>query len=273
MSVNNNYRFKPFKGDGTINIPIEIKWDFSGRDDDIERYEKTVIEEIIGSPGFFEISRYSHNEYGLTNKTSLNYEFYFYNSPTPVSASTSSSDWVNSYITNLSNPSGFSPSQVYYFQRPFRNSFFKLDFYDTPNTTTQKNYFTIILPTQQGLTESATISTAIPSVLIKKPSMILDFVGDKEGFFIYWLRSPDFVNNINTFYMSVKFFDARLGVFVRMMNEPQSSLPNKFIFDTNRYFFNKVVINYQTKKYEMFNYLNTRIGDGTPIKWYEYINP
>jgi hypothetical protein len=287
MSVNNSYRIlrpginKPVRDArlpariNTIDIPLEIKWDFSGREDAIQRYQDEVIKEIIGSPGPFEISRYSHKEYGQDNLTKLNYDFYFYNSSSPVSASTNPSDWVNSYLFPLSTPSGFSITQLYYFQKPFRNSFFKLDFYDTPDTRTQKNYFTIILPTQQGITETATISPYIPDVQIKKPSMFLDFVGDKEGFFIYWLRTPEFVS-LDTFHMSCKFFDARLGVFVRMMTVPQADplLPDKFIFDTDKFFYRKVKLNYVTKKYEIFDSLtNLRVGNGTPINWYEYINP
>ena len=169
-------------------------------------------------------------------------------------------------------PSGFSSTQVYYYEKPFTKSFFKLDFYDTKDTQSQTNYFTIIIPVQQGATESASISPLIPNVNIRKPSYTLDFVGDKEGFFIYWLKNEAFLN-IDTFYMSAKFFDGRLGVFVKMMNEPQSSLSDKFIFDGSRYFFNKVIIDYTTKTYQVFDYLNNRIGAGSPIKWYEYINP
>lgn len=272
MSVNNSYRFTISGNDKYINIPLEIKWDIGGRQDDIDVYEKDVIKEIIAAKGNFEIGRYSHKEYGINNETSITYDFYFYNSPSPVSASTSNTDWENTYLFNSANPSGFSVTELYYFLRPFKNSFFKLDLYDTPDSKTQKNYLTIIIPTQQGAKETASLSALLPSVSVKKPSIKLDFVGDKEGYFIYWLRSPDYIN-IDTFYMSAKFFDAKNGVFVRMMNEPQSTLSNKFIFDTNRYFYNKVKINYSTKKYEIFNYLDVRIGAGTPIKWFEYVNP
>lgn len=272
MNVNNRYRLRLTGAEKYINLPLEIKWDFNGRGDAVEKYEKDVISNLTEAFNFYEISRYSHKKYGQNDETSITYDFNFYNSPTPVTASTLSSDWVNSYIFDLASPSGFSVSQVYYNQRPFRNSFFKLDFYDSPDTSNQTIYFTVVLPTQQGLTENVTLSPLIPNVNIFKPSMKLDFVGDKEGFFFYWLRNPNLVN-INTFYMSAKFFDARLGVFVRMMNEPQSSLPNKFIFDNNRYFFYKVIIDYDTKDYEILDYQNVRIGNGTPIKWYEYINP
>lgn len=272
MGANNLYRFLLDGPEKYINIPIEMKWDFGGRQDDILKFEETVLNDLLGTKDSYEISRYSHKEYGTNNQTSINYEFYFYNSPNSVTASTSTSDWVNSYLFNAALPSGFSPTEIYYYRKPFTNSFFKLDFYDTPNSTTQKLYFTLILPSQQGSTESVSISPLLPNVNIKKPSMTLDFVGDKEGFFVYWLRTQDVLPN-DTFYMSAKFFDARFGVFVRMMNDTQSNLPNKFTFDTEKYYYQKLKLNFDTKKYEVLDYQNLRIGTGTPIKWYEYINP
>jgi hypothetical protein len=122
------------------------------------------------------------------------------------------------------------------------------------------------------MTEPASVSPLLPIVQIRKPSFFLDFVGDKEGFFIYWLKNLDYLN-ITTFYMTAKFFDGRLGVFVKMMNEPQSSLPNKFLFDGTRYFYYKVELDYVTKTYQVFDYLDNRIGNGNPINWFEYINP
>jgi len=275
MSVNNNYRFVLRGGQKYINLPLEIKWDFSGRDDDIEQYEKGVLLDVIGSPLPFEINQYSHKEYGQNNFTAINYKFYFYDSIIPVTATTiaNSNLWINSYLFNNAIPSGFSATDVYYYRKPFTNSFFKLDFYDTPNTVNQRNFFTVILPVQQGETQTVSISPLIPPVQIRKPSMVLDFVKDKEGFFIYWLRKPDVVS-LDTFYMSAKFFDAKNGVFVRMMNTPQSDLSNKFTFDNSQYFYYKVKLNYETKRYEVFDSSNVRVGKGItdPINWYEYIN-
>lgn len=284
MNVNNNYKFVLPFGEKYINLPVEIKWDFNGRQDDIEKYEKTVLDDLLGNATSYEISRYSHKDYGPLNKTEIKYKFHFFDSPNPITASTTtSSDWINSYLfnqpapINVGNniiPAGFSVSQLYYFEKPFTKSFFKLDFYDSPETTKQKNYFTVILPTQQGETQNAILSPFKPPVKVKKPLMTLDFVGDKEGFFLYWLRTRDYLD-IDTFYMSAKFFDARLGVFVRMMTVPQTSplLPDKFVFETNDFFYYKVKIDYDTKKYEVFDYQNVRVGNGTEIKWYEYVNP
>ena len=111
---------------------------------------------------------------------------------------------------------------------------------------------------------------------IKIPSFQLDYVGDKEGFFLYWLRNTKFLN-ISKFYMTAKFFDARLGIFVKMMNRPQSSLVgNKFKFNPEDYFYYEVRLNYTEKTYEVWDNINgasNRRGTSVPIKWYEYINP
>ena len=134
----------------------------------------------------------------------------------------------------------------------------------------------MILPVQQGLTQSQILSTTLPPVQIKKPEMILDYIGnDKEGFFIYWLRNKKFID-VSTFYMKAKFFDAITGVYKEMTNTKQDLLtPSKFIFDHTKYYYYQVKLNYNNKTYEVYSTLtNSRVGDlNTPIIWYEYVNP
>ena len=272
----NNFYFKLPITNLSIQLPIEIQWDFLDRSNAIQVFERDVVTQIIGSPEDFEITRFAHNDVDPTivpanTKTDINYEFYFYNtgSPYTLTATTASTDWVNSYITE-----GFNSAELYYFSKSFTNSFFKLDFYDTSDPKTQINYFTIIIPTQQGFTTGATISPLTNIVQIKYPKFKLDYVGDKEGFFIYWLRSRSFID-IDTFYMTAKFFDAKIGVFVKMMNRPQSVLPQgggRFNFSGSTYFYNKVVLDYDKKTYQVFDGGNNqRIGTTIPIKWYEYV--
>jgi hypothetical protein len=120
-----------------------------------------------------------------------------------------------------------------------------------------------------------TISNYLQNVKIRKPKMGLDFIGDKEGFFIYWLRDKTFID-LDEFYMSAKFFDARLGLFVRMMNQPQANfLGNYYTFNSDDYFYYKLKMDYNTKTYEVFSTLTSnRVGDEiNPIVWYEYVNP
>lgn len=266
--MNNKFRFIINDTGKYIDLPVELKWDFYGRDDSIDVYQRDVIEEVIGTATDFEILRFAHDSYGVTQQTRVNYDFYFFNNNNNVNTSVTT-DWVNSYLTE-----GFSVPQLYYFENPFSKSFFKLDFYDTNTGTSQTNYFTVILPVQQGATENVILSTYSPSgVNIKKPSMTLDYVGDSEGFFFYWLRKLEFID-LTTFYMSCKFFDARLGVFVRMMRTPQALLPNKFLFNESEQFYIKVELDYTNNTYKLYDIItNNRIGVGTPINWYEYINP
>lgn len=253
-----------------------MKWDFDGKDDSIEIYENDVVEEIIGEPKDFEVLRFSHEEYEVKNpkrtKTEIIYDFFFYTGNTSVAAITSTTvldlyKWTNSYLPT------FTPTEIYYFNKPFSKSFFKLDFYDSNTPLTQTNYFTVIIPTQQGLTESAIVSPTQPIQQIKKPKFILDFLGDKEGFFFYWLKETNFLD-IKTFYMTAKFFNAKAGEFVPMINESQANLSVKYNFTNPAdYFYYRVELNYDSKTYKIYKGVN-RIGIGVnTIKWFEYVNP
>ena len=53
---------------------------------------------------------------------------------------------------------------------------------------------------------------------VRKPKFVLDYVGDKEGFFLYWLKKRTFLD-INTFYMSAKFYNAKTGQFTKLMTD------------------------------------------------------
>ena len=153
MDVSNKYKFILPTTDGYINLPIELKWDFYGRDDSIEIFQEEVVEDIIGIAEDFEILRFAHDKYSFSENTKINYEFNFYSgNPNTVTASTLA-NWVCSYL-----PEGFTASEVYYYEKPFTKSFFKLDFYDSNSGTNQTNYFTVILPVQQGITQSVSIS-------------------------------------------------------------------------------------------------------------------
>jgi hypothetical protein len=276
---NNSYKFTLPKGDDKyINIPIEIKWDFIGQDDAVEEYQQNVVEEVIGFPGDFEVLRFAHAPYSNDTKTDIKYDFHFFadnNGNVPVNPSllvtqstTTISNWITSYI-----PEGFTEIDIYYYVKPFTKSFFKLDFYDTKDTITQTNYFTVILPVQQGFTVTGITSSYKPIVDIKIPSFKLDYVGDKEGFFLYWLRNTKFLD-ISKFYMTAKFFDAKLGIFVKMMNTPQvpPTVPLPFTFNPEDFFYYEVRLNYNDKTYEVWDN-NNRVGTTSSIKWYEYINP
>jgi hypothetical protein len=273
MSVNKFVIKRTNFDDKQVNIPVELKWDYLGLDMSIQEYERQVITEVIGDGRDFEVSRFVHAPAtGTTDNTEINYQFYFY--------SGGSMDDINNWRVNYLSE-GFTPQEVYYYENNFSNSFFKLDFYDTPDEKQQTNYLTIILPTQQGLTMDTQMQRTLVS--IKKPEFVLDYVGDKEGFFIYWLKKRNFLN-INTFYMSAKFFNAKTGQFTTMMtgkgtnpleltNGPQALIKgNKYGFDNTQFFYYTVKLDYPTQTYQVYNTYGQRLGTNLPIKWYEYVN-
>ena len=92
-------------------------------------------------------------------------------------------------------------------------------------------------PNPQGVGSGATptLTVAPPNVKIKLPNFILDFIGDKEGFFIYWLKDPNYIQ-LDKLYVGAKFFNAKTGQFVRFMNKSQSGFSNKFNFDKSSNF-------------------------------------
>lgn len=275
MSVN-KYRIVPDNNEKYLNIPIEMKWDFTGKDDSLDEYQKTILEEVIGTTNDFEVCRFTHEEYLDVNqrtKTNINYEFNFYNYSLPITATTvTTTNWDDTYL-NLA----FTTPDIYYFRKPFTKSFFKLDFYDSPSEVSQNIYFSVILPVQQGEFQTVNLSAIITNANIRKPKYSLDYLGDKEGFFIYWLRDRNYID-IDEFYMSAKFFNGRTGNFIRMMNRPQIPpfTPSLFTFNSDEYFYYKLKLDYDTKTYQVFSTINPtqRVGvDGTPIIWYEYVNP
>lgn len=256
-----------------INIPVEMNWDFLGRSMDLEAYEDKTSREVLNLDKDFEVARFSHsNKTNPTNNkaTDINYEFYFVSTAVTSISLSNSTTWSTDYRVQ-----GFSEKDIYYFSNSFKRSFFKIDFYDSPFQSGQTNYITIIIPTQQGKTIKADVGS-LKNVDIKTAIFKMDFVGDKEGFFIYWLKKRDFLD-INKFYMSAKFFDAKSGIFIKMMNTKQNSpglIGNYFNFKPEDYFYYKVELSYSDFTYKVYDVQNVNVGyEGKPIKWYEYVNP
>ena len=270
MNVSKQILYSGFTGNH-INIPINLDWEYLDVDAEIKEYETSVVSELITTDNDFEVDRFFHADYN--NKSEINYEFYFYEG----SSLSNSANWKIDYRAE-----GFTTQDVYYYSNSFTNSFFKLDLYDSPIESQQENYITIILPTQQGLRMTTKMQTT--DVQIRKPQFLLDYVGDKEGFFIYWLKKRNFLD-VSTFYMSAKFYNAKTGQFTKMMtgkgtnpldqtNGPQVYLSgNKYAFDSTQYFYYTVKLDYTTQTYQVFNTQGQRMGTNIPIKWFEYVNP
>lgn len=255
MSVN-KLRYNVNNPNKSFNLRILNDWEYSNLSDGYEKYEKEVVKDVINLPFDYEVERFSNEEYLVLNnkKTEINYSFNFFDNTL--------NSFFNSYLKV------FDQEEIYYNANSFKNSFFKLDFYDSTITAKQKNYLTIIIPTYQGNFESVLNPNGV-SAEIKKPFFTLDFIGDKEGFFIYWLKKKDFID-IDNFFVSAKFFDGKNGGYRRFTNRIAPPQP----FNSEEYFYYKLTLDYQTKTYKVITtFSNSRVGEyNNPIKWFEYIN-
>ena len=199
---NNYYRFSLNINDKDIIIPVEISFDTEGRDQGVEAYEEEVLQQLINGVDDFEIAKFAHAPWDTNaDVTQIYHQFNFFNPNTStdfITTPPSITDWLDDY-----EYATFTDSEIYYFSNSFKGSFFKLDFYDSKVNEKQKILFSVILPTQQGLKEPGFIGPAFnpTQVQVKKPKYILDYTGqDKEGFFYYWLKNPNYMNQ-TTFFM------------------------------------------------------------------------
>lgn len=263
MTVNNFKILKNLTDEYKIVLPIEGDNNYLGLDMGIEIIENEIVNEIIGNPKNYEISRFTPLQSISSGKNSqLIFKFNFFD--------LSSNDWVLSYSPI------FDSQQIYYNTNAFSNSFFKLDFYDTPEKKNQKIIFTIIIPTQQGKVIQEQIFPSWYSnegiVNIRTPYFELNYLQDREGYFIYFLSDPTIIN-LNEFYVSFKFFDGNVGQFKTFLTTTPSSFTNNN-FNPDDYTFLKVILNYSNYTYKYYNLDGNQVGDYVnPINLYEYLNP
>ncbi len=290
----NKFKIIPDGTNKNLNIKLYSEWDLEDRDDAIDEYKDTVVEQVVGKPVDYEISRF---EFKFGN---IEYKFYFNNANSKTATFTGTIYAAYPNYVDISNQptSVFTVPEIYYQGTAFKNSFFKLDFYDNSDPNTQKIQFTIIKPTHQG--EVQTVTYEYRNYIIKRPWFKLNKLTDKEGYYVYWLKNKNLFNN-DIFYMSAKFFDAKTGKFLTFITKKQSTLgnttPNKFTAQNNisKFSYYKVKLDYSDYTYlvgglyhtfstipqptttdGVVSYNNTDTDlfgtSNNPVVWYEYLD-
>lgn len=241
-----------------INVPISMNWDFLEREDTLIKYEEEILNKILGFPNDYEVKRFEMFQNPNNNITlPLTYNFNF--------KSTTENDWV----LNYSDSGRFTEREIYNNVKKYDKSFFKLDFYDTTNTQIRKNYLTIILNKRPNKT-TYTFPNQTTPFEIDIPSFTLNYNKNQEGFFIYWFEDPTILN-IDTLYMTAKFFDASNGQFTSFTTKKQTTSTTPYRLGTD-YFNRRVSFNYDDSTYKI-TLMNQSTVQETVIEWYEYINP
>lgn len=229
-----------------------------GWEETIKEYENDILESIINPLENYETIRYTHKSYD--SKDDIWYQFYFYND---LSTHVGGLDYeligvksdVNNRLTNTNNP-----------------SFFRLEFYKTPNN---------ILPNRNNRKLAFTKMLLVPSGerIFYKP--LLDYIYvpifrgasyyKNENNDLYWFYEDDALKGSiysgDTFYLTAKFYNTLDGIIYNFTNK--SLIPSQIISEENDGYY-KFIIDKNTLTYQIFDLSNNRLGTNTtPIKFYE----
>jgi len=128
----------------SLNIPIslETKFDITGQEDLIEKFSDDVLQEIINPVKDYEVSKFIHNYCDEGDEDCVNPgDNGLYIAASFIDKSGESPFWIDEYY-----PQGFEERELVLFSNAVKNSFFKLDFFDTTSREKQKLQLTKIIP-------------------------------------------------------------------------------------------------------------------------------
>ena len=280
---------------GSVKVPIELKTDFDmvGHDDLLKQFEQEVLQDIINPIKDYEVVRYKHKP-TENGDDSLYIVMSFINSE---------NSWIDEY-----SACGFTEPELFNFSKSVQNSFFKLDFYDTPTRESQKLQFSKILPMYLSnktiydrdrdnvvdyidndvfgvdmggevtteditkLTDRFDVNTTyglVGSYII--PNFYSNSMYNTEISNVLYFKDES-ISDLTEFYVSCRFFNAKTGEIIRMINDPKSDGG----INPREDFYLKMVIDKEQRTYEYFDYNNivgNRIGNGlnNPILFFQML--
>ena len=291
----NRIQIKASLNDEKIVIPIGQTFEEAGREKLISSWEETELQDNINPILDYETTRYAHS--GVVpalspQDYSAYYEFYF------ISGGTFPT--VPSFY-----PQNFTNVELSKNKKSFTRSFFKFDYFDSPYRKEQKLMFSIILPANNckkilkpidpaedmvAYLAQQALGVALPTYEVYVPEMEFSAaVGRNEGYYIQWLKRPQ-VYEGDLFYMSCKFFNAKTGKSVGLINKnPTNPGPIPTIYDYPEWFYYEVKLQASnTTNNPKYNYTirecdnmtlsvpmpgQQRGTSSNPIRFYEYVNP
>ena len=293
MTVN-RYKIRVNSDQQKIIVPIGLDFDDAGREDLIKTYEDDVLNKVIGKAKDYEVTRYIPNDnmdpaLGTPDPAPpVYYKFYFHD-PTLGAPTNPASYFTFSGPPNESayETQGFTRMDMHQNTKSFKKSFFKLDFYDTPNRSDQTLYMSLILNStmslkkimdtvdfdNDGIPDPPVTDPFDPTIIVidtRRDVPIPEYVltNRDEGYYLHWLKSTKLID-INKFYMSAKFYNGLTGKVVKFTNQnPASLLPTTQPASS---FFYEVPINTTNYTYEV-HLGGARVGltPTTPIEFYQW---
>ena len=291
----NRIQIKASNTNKKITVPLGDTFDELGREQLINIYEEVEQQDNINVIQDFETTKYAFNN--SVSGDSIYYQFEFLDS-------------ANAYQSSFLDI-GFTAFELASEAKVVTRSFFKFNFYDSPDRKQQKMVFSNIMPINNCLKGGNVLvdpltdpleyynqiakGITLPVWNFLEPKVRLrPRPGVNENYYIHWFKKRDLYEG-NVFYMSCQFFNAKTGKITRMINE-SPPLPMPVTYDPIDYFYYEVLLkiepiptnnpryNYKVRKYTVNNYNAGQVGMGVavgtgfppgqqPIKFYEHVNP
>ena len=263
-----------------LNLVLNHELDFQmnlGWQENMEQFEDEVLNDIINPIDNYETVRYIHKPDGV-NESDIWFYFYFSKG--------------GSYYQGLdySVPQiGITPKENSKMLRQSTESFFRLEFYKTPNLLDSGGNVTgYTAPTRQNRKLIFTKNLTLPLgekyfyTPLQENIYVPVFHGsnytNKENMYLFWFQDESVLveTNLsgtttgNTFFMTAKFFNAKDGVITDFYNDVYST-SHEINENEDMYF--QVDIDKRDYSYKIYKFNGTKgvqVGTtATPIKFYE----
>ncbi len=261
-----------------IYIPSDFKLDL-GREDNLKEFEGEVLRSVINPIENYETDRFMHKPYsGLTaNPNDLQsdiwFEFYFYRIQPPNPPT---------HIGGLDySLIGISDSENAKMLKQATRSFFRLEFYKTPNNVApEKSNRRLVfardltLPLGERVLHQIEYENNIWDFLYV-PVFVGSNYRNKENMYIFWFMddssfAAEPILTGNTFFLSARFFNTDDGSILNFGNKSKDVNEN---INENEDMYFQVDINPSDHTYQVFEFngvKGNRIGQtGNPIRFYE----
>jgi hypothetical protein len=241
-----------------------------GWDENMKQFEDEILETIIDPIKNYETIRYIHTPYsGLTNNTNdlqsdIWFKFYFIDN---------NGNYSNGLDYSLV---GITPKENSRMLKQTTESFFKLEFFKTPNDEpptriNRKLVFSKNIYIPMG--EKFFYNTLMQNIFI--PVFNGTNYKNKELIYLFWFQDDTVLSGTsldsNVFFVTAKFFNAKDGTIADFTTSGLTV--NKEIIEQQDMYY-KVVLNKNNHSYEYYKYDGTtgdRVGkdNNNPIKFYE----
>lgn len=188
-----------------------------GWQDNAQEMEKELLEDIINPVQNFETVRYIHKPYvnssGLT-QTDVWFKFYFVTG--------------NTYVLDY-EPSGISVKENTKLLKQTTESFFRLEFYKTPNgVLPNRNNRRLVFSKNLTIPLGERYFYTTLNTFVYKPIFYGSNYRNKENMYLFWFQEDSALNEEiltgDTFYMTAKFFNAEDGSIVDFTNKDMVNL-------------------------------------------------